>query len=437
MKIIKNKIPLLTIFFTAIILLWVSSNKYWGKDRWKNILESDAKGYYSYLPAIFIYHDLNYGFFDKIEKEKYFNKFLFYDYRTVVNNKYTNKYFAGTALCEMPFFLIAHMYAHISGSDTDGFSKPYLISVNIAVIFYLLLGLYFLNKTLRLYNITDKNIALVLFSIVFGTNIYYYTIGESGMSHVYSFSIISIFIYLVKDFFENKNNKFIILIGLFLGIITLIRPINLVILLALPFIAGSIQNLKEGFGQLSKNYFKTSISIIFFVTIASIQPIIYKISTGNFITYTYGNEYFDFLNPHFIDILFSYKKGLFIYTPLLFLSILGLIKLYRNHKFESITFFLFFIIITYIFSSWCIWWYGGSFSSRVYIDYFALFGIVLALFLNQIKNNKAYRSLITLIFLLVIICQIQTYQYRYFVIHYENMTKELYWSNFLRIDRLL
>ena len=31
-------------------------------------MESDAKGYYAYLPAVFVYEDLHFGFFDEIEK---------------------------------------------------------------------------------------------------------------------------------------------------------------------------------------------------------------------------------------------------------------------------------------------------------------------------------------------------------------------------------
>lgn len=69
----------------------VSYNLHSGKDNWKGIIESDGKGYYAYLPAIFIYNDLNFGFFDKIEKEKYYDEFRYYDYRSGANGKIINK----------------------------------------------------------------------------------------------------------------------------------------------------------------------------------------------------------------------------------------------------------------------------------------------------------------------------------------------------------
>ena len=60
----RRRIQLL-IGVVSILLIWISSNLNWGKDNWKGMLEADAKGYYAYLPATFIYQDLNFGFFDE------------------------------------------------------------------------------------------------------------------------------------------------------------------------------------------------------------------------------------------------------------------------------------------------------------------------------------------------------------------------------------
>src|SRR5207249_3332740 len=82
-----------------------SSNIQWSKDNWKNIIEADGKGYYAYLPAIFIYHDLNFSFFDRVEK-LHPNPAIYYDYRINYNGKTADKYFAGSALAMSPFFIV-------------------------------------------------------------------------------------------------------------------------------------------------------------------------------------------------------------------------------------------------------------------------------------------------------------------------------------------
>ena len=59
----KITISKATVLIIMLIMVLVSSNLNWRKDNWKSIIEVDGKGYYAYLPAIFIYNDLNFGFF--------------------------------------------------------------------------------------------------------------------------------------------------------------------------------------------------------------------------------------------------------------------------------------------------------------------------------------------------------------------------------------
>ena len=426
----------ISIVFTLIVVTLVSSNLNFGKKGWQGILEADAKGYYAYLPALFIYDDLNFGFFDEIEKEKYYNENLFYEYRIGFNNKTINKYYCGTAIAELPFFLIAHGLTTYLELDADGYSRLYPISVNIAAIFYLLIGLIYLNKTLSLFQISEKHKFWTLLAAVFGTNLFYYTIGEPGLSHIYSFAFISMFMYFSKQYFITNKLNYIVLTAIAFGFIVLIRPINGVIVFALPFLAGSFDLLKIGLQKLLQHYWTFLLSSILFSLIVSIQLIIYKLSTGSFIVYSYGEEGFNFGSPHFLDILFSYKKGLFLYTPLFLVSLLGTYFLWKNNKFQFYSIALFLGFITYIFSSWWMWYYGGSFSSRVYIEYIPLFMILLGGSFQKINKKTFRNTFLAAIIGLIVLCQIQTYQYRYYQIHWVDMNAERYWDVFLRVDQL-
>ena len=75
----NNTTEKFTLLLVLVISVWVGSNISWGKDRWKGILESDARGYYAYLPSIFIYQDLNFDFFEKIENGEYHDRHYYYD----------------------------------------------------------------------------------------------------------------------------------------------------------------------------------------------------------------------------------------------------------------------------------------------------------------------------------------------------------------------
>ena len=415
----------------AFILFFTASNTNWGDKKWQNTLESDAKGYYAYNPAVFIYHDLNFLFFKEIEQEKYFQEHLFVDYRSFLEEGIVNKYYAGTALLQSPFFLTAHLIASPLGYDTDGYSKIYMQFVNIAAIFYCLVGLLFIGKTLNFYHITELYKGLTYFILVFGTNLFVYTVVEPGMSHVYSFVSISAFVYAAHVFFYHKKATALIWMGLLLGLICLIRPVNGLIVFSLFFIAqGQVNKL---FSFLFKHKKKLTFGTLAFLLIVSIQSLIYYISTEHFWVYSYRDEGFNFLSPHLFDILLSYKKGLFLYTPIYLLSLVGLFVLAKESVSKSIYWVLFFVLITYIFSSWWMWYYGASFSSRVYVEYLPLFAILLSMALNHLSNQKFRKLYLSFCVILTLLCQIQTYQYRYNIIHYSEMTQEQYWNVFLKI----
>jgi hypothetical protein len=272
--------------------------------------------------------------------------------------------------------------------------------------------------------------------MVFGTNLFYYTVTEFAMSHLYSFTAITWFSYFTKQYFIKESNKYILFNAFLLGLITLIRPVNLLIVFAIPFLAGNIYALLNGIKQLFKKPVVLMIASLFFICIISIQLIIYKISTGSFLVYSYKNEGFNFLQPQVLNFLISYRKGMFVYTPLLFFSLAGLVSISRTSRFQLFSLSAFLILLVYIFSSWHMWFYGGSFSQRVMIDFYAFFSILLGLSIQQLSKFPIRKLYLGFIVLLVIFCQVQTYQYRRMQIHWSDMDKAKYWNVFLRIDKL-
>lgn len=433
----KQRLQWIYLTLTAIVLLAVSSNLNWGKDFWKGLILADGKGYYSYLPAVFIYHDANLGFYDKIEKQDYYNPQNSYDYRSYVNNRYIPKYYIGTAVAISPFFLAAHAYATITNAPPDGYSKPYMIAVNLAGIFYLLAGLWFIYKLLQLYNIHSGVYFWLTLGLVFGTNLFYYSAVVPSMSHIYSFGFIAAFVYYAKLLTITYKPKTLVILGLLLGIIAITRPINVLVVLVIPFLAESPQNLFFTIKKIFSNIAALVLAVVGFAAVVFIQALYYKIATGSYWVYSYLDEGFNFAKPEIINILFSYRKGLFLYTPMYLLALLGVLVYVRKSPYKLATALGFFLVLTYFLSSWTCWWYGGSFSGRIYVDYLSFFALLLALLLSSLQSQpKALTSLKVLIVVLVVFCQIQIYQYRYYQIHWSDTTREQYWDNFLRLDKL-
>ncbi len=422
--------------FTILgILLVSSSNINWGADHWRTVLQVDARGYHAYLPALLLEHDPNFGSFEATERIHATDPDRIYDYRAQVDGKYINKYFLGTALLEAPLFLAAHGYALATGAQADGWSKPYVVAVNLSAIAWVLIGCWCLGRTLSTYGIADSTIAFTLFCFVFGTNLFYYIVVAPGMSHAYSFGLCCCILLVGRRYaLEPRAERLPWLLGL-LGLIILVRPVNGLVLLALPIVFDTPEQAKLGLRIACRSTSQLVVGAVVLLFILGLQLGYYRAATGSWFVYSYGEEGFNWTDPHLMDMLWSYRKGLFVYTPITLLALAGLWPLWQRSRGAALAWIGFFLLLTYVLSSWWNWWYGGSFGSRVYVEYLPLFALLFGLALHALRGVPK-RIFISIALLLVVVCQIQTYQARYYRIHWSDMDKDRYWEEFVRIDKL-
>jgi hypothetical protein len=395
-----------------------------------NTIVSDGKGYYAYLPALFIYDDLSFGFNQTIEKQKH-PETMYTDYRYKLDQErvYT-KYYLGTSIAYSPFFFGAHGISKWMGWDADGYTAIYHGAIVLAAIFYSMLALIFFGKILDIYGIKHWVKVFVILGAYFGSNWFYYTCWESSLSHPYSAGIIAMLIYFVLVFKSKPSTRLALLIGFLLGFVTLIRPVNVLVILFLPIFFVSF---KAFVTFCKKHIFKARVllaSLLAFFAVVSLQLIMYKAQIDQWYIYAYSHEKFFFLQPHIFDFLFSIRKGFFVYAPLFIFSIFGLWTWYKVNKFQPLWWLGAFLFITYIFSSWHMWWYGGTWGTRVFIEYLLFFSIPLAIFLNKLKG-RWLKVVVTIACLFIFNTILQQYQYRKGILHYEQMTWQNYKDIFL------
>lgn len=423
-----DKVIILLIAFTSV---WVSSNLNWNDKRAQTIIKADGKGYFAHLQAVFIFNDLNFGFFDKLEADKYYNKHLYYDYRKELNGKYYNKYFCGTAIPMTPFFLIAHGITKVQGGLADGHGKWYHILINIAAIFYLVVALIYFGKLMGRFGISNLNKGLTYLVIYFGTNWFYWVNVEPAVSHVYTVALIPMFFHFYLQFNQRKKPGILLIAFLLLGLIILIRPLNVLCVLALPLFFPSFREFRQSVVSIISKPSWLLIALFSTCAVVSLQFILYQLQLGQFWIYSYEKEGFHFLKPEVYHFLLSYKKGLFVYTPVLLASVAGFYFWFKKNKWQSSMAGLFLTVIVYILASWHMWWYGGGFGTRVMIDYYVIWAIPLAILLQSVKGMSR-KFTVSILTLLVLFCQFQTFQYRYVLIHWDGPTKSEYWDVFLK-----
>lgn len=427
-KAFKNKYSLLSVSFvvlTIISLIVVFPST--------NVLSWDVFGYYLYLPSFFIYNDLGIDDLTWVNQivETYNNTSTLYQFTLSPTGHNVIQYSMGMAILFLPFFLLGHGASLVMGFPVDGFSEPYQVAFIVGNIFYMVIGLIYLRKVLLLFY-SDKITSIVLLILFLGTNYFFMIVWNIGMSHNYLFSLYALLLWTTIKWHNNKNNRNALTLGVVLGIIILVRPSEIVSVL-IPLLYG-FKSISERVNLIITSYKNILFMVVVIISIGLLQLVYWKLFSGNFVYDSYKNkgEGFDFLTPHILDVLFSFRKGWLVYTPIMGFSILGIFFLYkydRNLFFPVVFFFLFNL---YIVSSWSNWWYAASFGQRALVQSYAILALPLGSFVTiLLKTSKYIKGVgIGIICVLVSLNLFQTRQIYYGTIDGVRMTKAYYFSTF-------
>lgn len=424
-KISFSKLVCLIILCVFIITQFVDAP--WNREG--AVIKSDVKGYYAYLPALFINNDLKFkntnAYWENNEPKVWYNQ-------SPEGVRYI-KYSVGTAVLYAPFFGLAHLYADLSGYPQDGFSKPYLFGLVMSSLFFLIIAVVFMRKTLLLY-FSETAVSLTLLVIFLGTNALNYYTFDACYSHGYSLAMITIFIYSTIRWFNTANYKYALMVGFSFGLIVIIRPVDILYCLFFPlFSVTSFRSLKERI-QFFIHQKKQVLIIIVTAFICFLPQLIYfKFISGHWIFYTYTDETFFFSNPRWLEAMFSFRNGWLLYSPLMVLSLIGFVTLAQKFKVLFLPVVVVFIVYTFVISSWWCWWYVG-FGNRAFINLYPLLSFPIAALMTVVFVKKWWAKFV---FSCVLISGIsfsifQTLQYNKGLIHWGYMSKKAYYASFLK-----
>ena len=371
------------LLYGVLIFLTLNKHSKSGYFNYHSEIWADKAGYYVYLPAAFKYNFEANQFPDSIDVNTG-NGFVL-DFKS---NTVQTKYTYGVSLMQLPFYGLAEMATYFMDVPNDGFSPINHLSVNFSAITYFLLGLILLFHILR--DTFNKRTAIwTLLFIFLGTNLYYYVISATGMSHVYSFFLFSAILFLLKksEFLKKSNPLNLILFGLLSGLIVLIRPSNIVYLFIVFFVFA--KNLGDVFYRI-KTIIKPAVLLLILLgalIIIAPQFVYWKYAFGSWIKYSYQNEGFNWGAPQMLSVWFSPNNGLFLYGSVYGLIVLSIIYSSLKNSLYWIYLALFFAV-SYITASWWAWEFGCSYGSRNFVEYLAIFSIPFGVLINNLSTSK-------------------------------------------------
>lgn len=382
------------------------------------IIHSDVEGYYGYLRAMFITHDLGHEAMNTT-------------YLHATPTGTLNKYFAGEAVLLLPFFLLGHLWAHLSGAAVDGLSLPYQRAIGIAALCYALVGLLAFRAFLRGFGLRDLTVAVVLLVLGLGTQYMQYVAVQPGWSHVYSFALVALFLRITQQLVLAQDRWRWIAWGLVFGLVVLVRPVNGLVLLAPPVVAGDRTPafLREAWRRRSGPLLAVAMAAL----VGSIQLVLWHAQVGRWVADGYRGEGFLWGRPMFFQLFFGIRRGLFVWTPVLIASLIALIGWWRSDRWRAGATAVYWLVNAYVIGCWWIWYYGSGWGLRVFVEHYPVLLLPMAIALER-WTGAAARALRIFLGVAVGLTLVQGYQYDHGFLHDECMDRDKYAYVFLRLD---
>lgn len=402
----------------------------------------DSFGYYAYLPAIFHLHDVRLkdtGPLRERHKQECKSDLSMYQiYQVKDSPNSVIRYPIGMAISYFPAFIVSYTLSEIFGIDHEmGFNMVYkkilfyysfLISIMGLVFLYLFLNYYF--------RILISTITVGL--IVFGTNywLHSYMYGHGIMSQNYLFSYYVLLVYCTHHYYKSLRYIWLTAIVTLICMISISRNSEIFCFL-IPLLYG-IKSINDVFIRIKEIFskkIKLVVTLLPGLFIIAIQISYWKLVTGQFLYYSYQDnpgEKLDILSPYLLEVCLSFRKGLFIYTPLALVMIWGLREVYLRYKQWSWSFILFSIVNFYIISSWTCWWYSESFGQRAIIPMYSIWAFGLAALTDRFLNLRNYKRIFytTFISLCLLLNVFQTWQVDKGILATNLVTRDYYCSVF-------
>ena len=384
------------------------------------IVHGDGVGYYAYARAPLIQHNL------RFEEDWRRANLYFSQTRTLSNgelrpDEYTetgyvsNLFSIGPALLWTPFLLLAHVTVLLADAlgahiPADGFSTPYLLAMALGTAFYGFLGLL-LSYSLAKKYVEERWAFLATLGVWGASSLPVYMYFNPAWSHAHSAFAVALFIWYWERTRGCRTLVQWILLGLIAGLMVDVYFMNGVFLV-LPLVESLLAywNFLQAKDYLaSAPLLAGNFCFLLAIILAFIPTLITRyIIFGGFLRFgSYTALAWDWTAPNWRSVLFSSEHGLFSWTPILALAIVGLFLAPRAARTLALFLALTAAGFYYVISSYPFWHGMASFGNRFFISLTPVFIFGLALLLQRFAGffrsaNRAFTaaSLLLLLFIL-------------------------------------
>jgi hypothetical protein len=361
-------------------------------------VRGDGVGYYAFARSILIEHRLDFTK-DWLEANETFRMGRTDAAGNILANQYTatghlnNHFSIGPAILWAPFLIAAHLGVlswNVLGGHVlaDGYSAPYRWAMALGTATYAFLGLLFAFSLARTY-VGERGAFLGTLGVWFASSLPVYMYFNPSWAHALSAFAVAVFLWFWMRTRGWRTWAQWAVLGLLGGLMMDVYYVNAIVLL-LPLV-----ELLTGYWLILKKRTPQSIgnllgaNMIFAAAVcAAFSPTLLakEIIYGSYFHFGYTERWF-WSSPAFWKVCFSSQHGLFSWTPVALLSVIGLVFLRMRDRGVALS--LLSTVAAYVYAIGCYQnWHGiSSYGSRFLVALTPLFVIGLAAFFERMART--------------------------------------------------
>ena len=372
-------------------------------------VHGDGVGYYAYAHSLLIDHDLQFENEWRAANSSFTIGRIGTD-GEILASQYTathhldNHFTVGPAILWAPFLIVVHLAIVLLNSlgthiNADGYGRPYLLTMALATVGYGFCGLLLCFHLTREF-VAERWAFLAVVGYWFASSLPVYMYLNPSWSHAHTLFSVALFLWYWQRTRMRRSLLQWIALGLLAALMVNVYYLNVVWLMIPAFeaIANYFQTLasssdahssskRESFASLLASHFTF---VVVFVIGMLPTLITRKIIYGGYLQTGYpgAHEWF-WTNPVLGSVWFSSDHGLFTWTPILILALLGLVLFFRIDRTLAFYFLAIFAVFSYVLACYVNWDGISSFGNRFFISIGPAFIIGLAVLFDRIFRGWA------------------------------------------------
>ena len=373
-------------------------------------VRGDGVGYYAFARALLIQHNLDFTAdyqhgnegFREVRLDA--NGIPRGEFRTRTGHL-DNHFTVGPAILWTPFLLCAHagvLLARGVGSHVaaDGFSLPYLLAMAVGTLCYGFLALYISYRVACRF-VEARWAMLATIAIWWASSLPVYMYFNPSWSHAHSAFVVALFFWYWLRTREHRSLRQWLVLGLIAGLMmNVYYPNALVLMVLVPEAIEEYRNAFDYENHDTKNE-KSLLTIIqgqllfCCVTLVALFPTFltkYVVYGGLLETGYIPIRLWFWKSPWFLALLFSANHGLFSWTPILALSVLGIFLFWR--KYPRVGFAVIAVIVAfyYFMAAYPDWAGISSYGNRFFVSLTVFFVLGLGSLLSSTASAFPTRT---------------------------------------------